>query len=119
MSNKQTIDPSASGEATGMHAAAESPVLIHIWEVDPEQEGVAAQRLDKMLGEIAAEPGFVSARVLESADRRSIAAVVEMRTVEDRQRLEQVPVVRDTLHHLDGTMNIIVRLYHQVGTYRA
>jgi hypothetical protein len=97
----------------------QSPVLVHIWAVDPAKEGVAAQHLDKMFGEIAADPGFVSAKVLESADQSSIAALVEMQSVEDRQRLEHVPAVRETLDHLPGTINIVLRLYHEVATYHA
>jgi hypothetical protein len=99
------------------HSAVESPVLIHIWLVDPNQEGVAADRLDKMLGAITTEPGFLSARVLESDDRVSIAAIVEMRTAEDRQRLERLPVVRGTLDHLEGTVNLVVRLYNQIAEF--
>ena len=70
-----------------------------------------------MFGQIATDPGFVSARVLESPDRTSLAAFVEMRTVEDRQRLEQLPDVRDTLHHQHGAANLVIRLYHQVDAY--
>jgi hypothetical protein len=97
----------------------ESPLLVHIWAVDPANEGVAAQHLDKMFGEVATDPGFISARVLESADRASIAAFVEMRSVEDRQRLEQLPAVRETLDHLPGTVNVVLRLYHEVEAYHA
>ncbi len=97
----------------------ESPVLVHVWEVDPAEEGVAVGHLNEMFGEIVKDPGFVSARVLETADQTSIAAIVEMRSVEDRQRLEQLPDVRETLHHLHGTANMVVRLYHEVGSYSA
>ena len=97
----------------------ESPVLLHIWDVDPAQEGQAAQHLEKMFTEVAADPAFVSAKVLESADRSSIAAFVEMQSVEDRQRLEQLPAVRETLDHLPGTVNIVIRLYHEVAAYPA
>ncbi len=97
----------------------ESHVLIHIWDVDPAQEGHAARHLDKMFGEMTTEPGFVSAKVLESADRGSIAAFVEMQTVEDRQRLEQLPAVRETLYNLPGTVNVVLRLYHEVVAYKA
>jgi hypothetical protein len=97
----------------------EGPFLIHVWVVDPAQAGAAAQRLDVMFGQIAADPGFVSARVLESADRTSLAAIVEMRTVEDRQRLEQLPEVRETLDHLHVDANLIVRLFHLVDEYHA
>ncbi len=97
----------------------ESPVLIHVWEVDPAEEPAAVGRLDEMFGKLVKDPGFVSARVLESADRTSIAAVVEMRSVEDRQRVERLPDVRETLDHLHGTANIVIRVYQEVGAYRA
>jgi len=112
-------DPGDSLEAVEpANVAAESPVLVHVWEIlDPAQEDVALQRLDKMLTETATQPGFVSARVLQSADRRSIAVLLEIGSAEDRQRLEELPIVRETLHHLDATMNIIIKLYHQVSEY--
>jgi hypothetical protein len=96
----------------------ESPVLIHVWEVDPAEEAAAVGRLEEMFGKLVKDPGFVSARVLESADQTSIAAVVEMRSVEDRQRVEQLPDVRETLHHLHGAANIVIRVYHEVGVYQ-
>ncbi|MGA2011865.1 MAG: hypothetical protein ABSH51_15255 [Solirubrobacteraceae bacterium] len=97
----------------------ESPLLVHVWQVDPAEEAIAVQRLHEMFGEVVKDPGFVSARVLETADHTSIAAIVEMRSVEDRQRLEQLTDVRDTLHHLHGTANVVIRLYHEVETYGA
>jgi hypothetical protein len=97
----------------------ESPVLIHVWEVDPAEAAAAEGRLNQMFGELLKDPGFVSARVLESANRTSIAAVVEMRSVEDRHRLEKLPEVAEVLSHLHGTANIVIRLYHDVATYHA
>lgn len=97
----------------------ESPVLVHIWEIDPEQTAGAVDSLTKMFGHIATDPGFVSARILESPDGTSLAALVEMRTIEDRQRLEQVPEVRETLHHLQAAANLIIKMFHQVGEYHA
>jgi hypothetical protein len=97
----------------------ESPVLVHVWEVDPAEEGTAVQRLNEMFGEIAKDPGFVSARVLETPDQTSVAAIVEMRSPEQRQRLEQLPAVRETLHHLHGTANLVIRLYSEVASYGA
>ena len=94
----------------------ESPVLIHVWDVDPA-ENRAVGRLDEMFGELVKDPGFVSARVLESVDQTSVAVVMETRSVEDRRRVEQLPHVRDTLDHLNGTANIVIRAYHEVGAY--
>jgi hypothetical protein len=95
----------------------EGPVLIHVWDVAPDEAAAANDRLAKMFGELVNDPGFVSAKVLESGDQGSIAAVIEMRSVEDRQRLEQLPDVRDTLEHLHGAANIVFKLYHEVGQY--
>jgi hypothetical protein len=97
----------------------ESSVLIHVWEVDPAEEAAAVRSLEAMFGEIVKDPAFVSARVLQNSERNSIAAIVEMQSAEDRQRLEGRPDVRDTLHHLHGTANMVIRLYHEVGAYGA
>jgi hypothetical protein len=42
-----------------------------------------------------------------------------MRSVEDRQRIEELPEVRETLDHLHGAANIVMRLYQQVKAYKA
>ena len=97
----------------------ESPVLLHIWTVDPAQEPALVKRLVELFGHLTHEPGFVSARILESADRTSAAAIVEMQSVEDRQRLEQLPEVRNTLDDLHGAFSLVARLYHQVEAYHA
>ena len=118
--NEEQTNARSAEQNRSLVPAAESPVLIHIWEVlDQDRESVALRNLDGMLGEVAAQPGFVSARLFESADRHSIASVVEMRTVEDRQRLEQLPAVRDTLRQLDGLMNVVGKLYRELEAYRS
>jgi hypothetical protein len=40
-----------------------------------------------------------------------------MRTAEERQRIEQLPELRETLDHLHGTANIVIRLYYEVAAY--
>ena len=97
--------------------ATESPVLVRVWDVEPGQERVAVGHLDDMLREIESDPGLVAGRVLASDDRLSIATVMEMRSVGDRKRIEHLPHVRDTLDHLRGSVNIVVRLYRQVAAY--
>ncbi|HEY5431023.1 MAG TPA: hypothetical protein VIK04_18045 [Solirubrobacteraceae bacterium] len=44
---------------------------------------------------------------------------MEMQPVEDRQHLEELPAVRETLAHLPGTFNLVLRLYQEVATYHA
>ena len=99
---------------------SEGPVLIHVWSVDPAQEAACIERLDELFAnQIATDAGFVSARILDSQDHASVAAVIEMRSVEDRRRIEQLPEVRETLDHLHGAANLILRLYHQVKAFEA
>ncbi len=119
MPNQPLTDQSAVRQDAGTRATTESAVLVRIWSVDPDQEGTVVNRLSEMLSAVSTNPGFVSGRVLGSADRESIAVIVEMRTVADRRRLEQLKPVRATLAHLDGTMNIVIRLYDEVGFYAA
>jgi hypothetical protein len=96
----------------------EGPVLIHVWEVDPTEESSNVQRLDELFAhQIATDPGFVSARILVSDDRTSMASVIEMRSVTDRERIDQLPEVRETLEHLHGAANLVLRLYEQVKAY--
>ena len=94
----------------------QSPVLLHIWKVHPEAEATLVEQLAEMLGHVSDDPGLVSARILSSPDRTSVAALVEMRSPEDRKRLEELPEVRETLHDVqDGAYNLIITLYHEVG----
>jgi heme-degrading monooxygenase HmoA len=95
----------------------QSPVLLHVWRVHPEEEATLVERLGKMIGQVNDDPGFVSARLLASADRTSVAALIEMRSVEDRQRLEELPEVRETLHTVEGAYNVVIRLFQEVGAY--
>ena len=94
----------------------QSPVLLHIWNVHPEAEATLVEQLAEMLHHVSDDPGLVSARILANPDRTSVAALVEMRSPEDRERLEALPEVRETLHSVhDGAYNLIITLYHEVG----
>jgi hypothetical protein len=99
---------------------SEGPVLIHVWRIDPAREAAGLEQLDELFrSEVATDPGFKSARILESDDRSSLAAVIEMRSVEDRRRIEQIPEMRETLEHLHSSADLLFRLYHQAKVYGA
>jgi hypothetical protein len=94
----------------------ESPVLLHIWNVHPEAEATLVEKVGGMLRHVRDDPGLVSARILASPDRKSVAALVEMRSPENRERLEALPEVRETLNSVqDGAYNLAITLYHEVG----
>ena len=94
----------------------QSPVLLHIWNVEPEAEATLVEKLGEMLRRVSDDPGLVSARILASPDRKSVAALVEMRSAEDRDRLAALPEVRETLNDVqEGAYNLIITLSHEVG----
>ena len=94
----------------------QSPVLLHIWSVEPEAKATLVEQLGEMLRHVSDDPGLVSARILANPDRTSVAALVEMRSPEDRERLEALPEVRETLNKVqEGAYNLIITLYHEVG----
>ncbi len=95
----------------------ESPVLLHVWEVPAGEAPAAVQSLEQMFTDLAKDDAFVSARLLESPDRGSVAAIVEMRTPEDRRRFEAMPERKETLEHLHGSANIVLRFYDEVALY--
>ena len=70
-------DNTLLGWKAGFGVTGNSNIIVG--EDPSTQEGHAARHLDKMFGEMTTEPGFVSAKVLESADRGSIAAFVDVR----------------------------------------
>jgi hypothetical protein len=95
----------------------QSPVLLHVWNVHPEEQETLVEQIAEMFRRVSGDPGLVSARILASPDRKSVAALVEMRTLDDRQRLQELPEVRDTLHNVQhGAYNLMVTLYHEVFT---
>jgi hypothetical protein len=106
-----------SGESAGR--SDQGPVLLHIWMVDPQTADRHIQLLRELFEGVSNEPGFVSAKILETSGRSWIAAVVEMRTAEDRQRLEKLPHVHDALYSLRPAANFVLQVYHQVGQFDA
>ena len=106
-----------SGESAG--GSDQGPVLLHVWMVDPQTADRHIQVLTELFEGVSNQPGFVSAKILETSGRSWIAAVVEMRTVEDRQRLEQLPQVHDALYSLRPAANFVLQVYHQVGQFDA
>lgn len=96
----------------------EGPVLVHIWIVEPADEPDLVRRLTELLDRLPAVPGFVAARVLASLDHRSVGIVVEMDSVEARQRLESTPGVTEVLHGVRGA-SLLKRLFHTVAERHA
>jgi hypothetical protein len=95
----------------------QSPLLLHVWSVHPEAQATLVEQIDEMFRRVREDPGFVSARLLASPDGKWVAALAEMRSPEDRERLKALPEVRETLLNVHDAYNLIVTLYHEVGAY--
>ena len=75
--------------------------LIASWTVASSRRGELLDALSALIADIVAkQPGFVSAALYESSGASSVLARIQMRTVEDRQRLEELPELRSALHAL-------------------
>jgi hypothetical protein len=111
--NQEPAVPSADAA----ERSTPGPVLLHVWMVDPQAADRHVQLLKELFEKVSDQPGFVSAKILETPGRSWIAAVVEMRTVEDRERLEALPQVHDALYQLRPAANFVFQVYQQIGEF--
>ena len=109
--------PVNAHDADVAQGSIKGPVMLHVWRLEPQSADRHIRLLTELFAGIADQPGFVSARVLESPGRSSIAAIIELRTVEDRQRLERHPKVHEVLYQLRGAANFVAQLYHEVAEF--
>lgn len=80
---------------------AESPTLITSWRFDPAvREEVLAEIHSVVQGVVRKQAGFVSCRLYESSEGGAVLVAVQMQTVQDRQRLMEVPQVRAAMRKL-------------------
>lgn len=112
-------DTTAVHTTDNSRAPVEGALLLHVWIVDPESADRHIQLLNQLFDTISEQPGFVSARILESAGRSSIAAIIEAGSVQDRQCLERLPQVHDVLYQLHAEANLVAQPYHDVVAFHA
>ena len=93
---------------------------MHVWEVEPGDEATWPSRFDKMFGgdstKIRGLSRHTCGRPMTTLRSRPSW---RCESAEDRQRLEQSGHIRETLDHLHGAANVVVRLYHEAASYRA
>jgi hypothetical protein len=112
-------DTTAVHGAPGSPAPAQGPFLLHVWMVAPQCADRHIRLLTELFDMLSGQPGFVSARILESSGRSSIAAIVETQSVEHRRRLEQLPQVRDVLHQVPADASLVAQPYRDVAFFEA
>jgi hypothetical protein len=92
--------------------------LIASWTVTPARHDELLGALSGLIGDIAAkQPGFVSGALLESSGGNSVIARIEMRTAEDRQRLEELPELRSALRELRAIAQTHAQRYRLVESF--
>ncbi|MGH2851408.1 MAG: hypothetical protein ACRDLP_12405 [Solirubrobacteraceae bacterium] len=98
--------------------AAESPVLIDVWTIDPTREPELLQRILEVTRELLIDSqGFVSAQIYESVDQGAVMIRVTMKTVKDRQALTDSPEVHRALRELREIAESHARLFRLVETF--
>jgi hypothetical protein len=112
-------DTTAARCATDSPTPAQGAFLLHVWMVDPESADHHIHLLTELFDRISEQPGFVSARILESAGRSSIAAIVQAGSVEDRQRLAELPQVHDVLYRLSADASLVAQPYRDIAAFDA
>jgi heme-degrading monooxygenase HmoA len=96
----------------------DSVFIIDSWTVAPERRDEIIDALSRLFRDVLVhQPGFVSARLLESTDGDSVLAQVRMSTVEDRQRVEQIPEIRETLRDLRRIATAHAQRYRLVESF--
>ena len=95
--------------------AAESPVLIDMWTVDPSREPELLERILEVTRDLVVpHQGFVSAQIYESVDRAAVMIRVAMDTTKDRQALTDSSEVHSALRELRSLAQSHARLFRLV-----
>jgi hypothetical protein len=98
-------------------AAAESPVLIDVWTVEPSRAPELLERIRELARDLLPEQkGFVSAQIYESVDHGTVTVRITMATIEDRQALTDSAVVRSALRDLRPLAHSHTSLFTLVET---
>ena len=98
--------------------AAESPILVDVWTVDPARREELLGRISKVARDlILKQPGFVSAQLYESTDGGAVMVSVRMRSVKDRLKLTDSPEVHAAMRELRAIGQNHTRLYKLVEDF--
>ena len=98
--------------------AAESPVLIDVWTVDPSNAPELIERIHELMRDLILDhPGFLSAQIYESIDHGAVMIRIAMQTTKDRQALTDSPAAHSALRELRVIAHSHARLFRLVETF--
>jgi hypothetical protein len=99
---------------------AESPILIDVWTVEPEQQGELVAAISASLQRfVEGRPGFVSAEIYQSANGHMVLSKVRMRSAPDRQALTDSPEADDVYRELSRIATSHTHVYRLVESFGA
>lgn len=99
---------------------AESPILIDVWTVEPEQQDALVHAIRERLGRLIADrPGFVSADIYQSANRDMVLLTVRMQSASDRRDLTDDPRIQQVFRELGRTATSHTHVYRLAESIRA
>ncbi len=79
----------------------DSPILIDMWTVEPEQQDELVRAMSANVQRLAVtRPGFVSAEIYQSANGDTVLLELRMRSTRDRQALTDDPEVQAVFREL-------------------
>jgi hypothetical protein len=96
----------------------EAPILIDFWTVESAGRDELVRRVSELMhNHVLGRPGFMSAQIYESADGRSVMAIVHMRTAKDRQHLTDSPEAHAAYRELRAIARTHARLFRLVESF--
>lgn len=99
-------------------APMDSPILIDVWTVDPSQRAPLAQAIsDGVRTVMVGSPGFVSAQLYESTNGDAVMVMVQMRTIEERQKLMDSAEAHSLVRGLRAIAHSHMRLFRLVENF--
>jgi heme-degrading monooxygenase HmoA len=96
----------------------ESPILIDVWTVEPEeQEALVAALSANLRRVVLGRPGFVSAEIYQSANRDLVVLNLRMQSARDRQALTDSQEVEEIYRELRAIATSHRHIYRLVESF--
>jgi heme-degrading monooxygenase HmoA len=98
----------------------ESPIVIDVWTVEPEQQEQLVAAISANLQRlVVGRPGFIAAEIYQSANRDLVLLNLHMRSAQDRQALTDSPELHAVYRELGNIATSHRHVYRLVESFGA
>jgi hypothetical protein len=98
----------------------ESPIVIDVWTVEPEQQDELVAAIGEVLTRhVVDQPGFVSAQIYQSANGDVVVMNLRMRSARDRQALSDGATLQEAYRGLRTIATSHRHLYRLAQSFGA